>query len=152
MYCMRSIAWFSMGSYLVPYKKVELLGQYYYSLCWGQRVFIYWMIMYFLILETRKKFFTKRVVRHWNRVLSNSEDSMILIPLCRTWWFFWKELSCDITESSDLMISHDYSVRWLQLECKCILILTSHNPKWSLREAMSEYWMQPQQESLDKHP
>lgn len=40
MCCMRSIAWFSMGSYLVPYKKAKLLGQYYYSLCWGQMVFI----------------------------------------------------------------------------------------------------------------
>lgn len=30
---------------------------------------IYWIIIYLLILEIRKRFFTKRVIRHWNTLL-----------------------------------------------------------------------------------
>lgn len=32
MCCMKSIVWFSMDSYVVPYKRAKVLDQYYYSL------------------------------------------------------------------------------------------------------------------------
>lgn len=67
MHCMRSIIWFPMDSYVVPYKRAKVLDQYYYSVLGAEG--IYWIIIYLLILEIRKRFFTKRVVRHWNRLL-----------------------------------------------------------------------------------
>lgn len=67
MCCVKSIVWFSMNSYVVPYKRAEVLDQFYYSMLGAEG--IYWIIIYLLISEIRKRFFTKRVIRHWNRLI-----------------------------------------------------------------------------------
>lgn len=56
-----------MDSYVVPYKRAKVLDQYYYSVLGAES--IYWTIIYLSILEIRKRFFTKRVIRYWNRFL-----------------------------------------------------------------------------------